>query len=156
AKRLVEIYYGAPPAISYFEGCSMGGREAMMVTQRFPMYFDGVVAGDPAFRITKVGVWAAYEAQQLAALARSRDLVSGFGVPFVGNTFTDQDLQLISNAVLKACDHRDGLVDGMVSRPAACTTAVVEHYKGTGDSEVASTFECRTDRSRGHSQAMMH
>ena len=60
------------PQYSYFEGCSMGGREAMMVTQRLPSYFDGSVSGDPAFRITKVGVWAAYEGQQLAALARTR------------------------------------------------------------------------------------
>ena len=125
AKRLVELYYGTPPMLSYFEGCSMGGREAMMVTQRLPASFDGVVAGDPAFRITKVGVWAAYEGQQLAALARARDLISGFGVPFANNTFTNQDLQLISNAVLTACDHLDGLVDGMVSNPIACSTAVV-------------------------------
>jgi tannase/feruloyl esterase len=122
AKRLVEIFYGERPAYSYFEGCSMGGREAMMVTQRLPSYFDGVVSGDPAFRITKVGVWAAYEGQKLAELARARDLISGFGVPFANNTFTDQDLQLISNAVLGACDSLDGLVDGMVSNPRECTT----------------------------------
>ena len=126
AKRLVEIYYAEAPEYSYFEGCSMGGREAMMVTQRFPSYFDGVVSGDPAFRITKVGVWAAYEGQQLAELARSRDLISGFGVPFANNTFTNQDLQLVSNAVLKACDHLDGVVDGMVSNPQACTTRRVK------------------------------
>jgi hypothetical protein len=125
-KRLVEMYYGDAPAYSYFEGCSMGGREAMMVTQRLPSYFNGVVVGDPAFRITKVGVWAAYEGQKLAALARSRELISGFGVPYANNTFTNQDLQLISNAVLKACDQLDGLVDGMVSNPEACTTPVVE------------------------------
>ena len=45
AKRLVEIYYGDRPAYSYFEGCSMGGREAMMVTQRLPSYFDGAADG---------------------------------------------------------------------------------------------------------------
>ena len=122
AKRLVEMYYGDRPAYSYFEGCSMGGREAMMVTQRLPSYFNGVVVGDPAFRITKVGVWAAYEGQKLAALARTRDLISGFGVPFANNTFTNQDLQLISNAILGACDSLDGLVDGMVSNPRECTT----------------------------------
>ena len=122
AKRLVDMYYGERPEYSYFEGCSMGGREAMMVTQRFPSYFDGVVSGDPAFRITKVGVWATYTGQQLAALARTRDLISGFGVPFANNTFTNQDLQLVSNAVLKACDHLDGLVDGMVNHSQACTT----------------------------------
>jgi Tannase and feruloyl esterase len=126
AKRLVEIYYGEAPQYSYFEGCSMGGREAMMVTQRLPSYFDGAVSGDPAFRITKVGVWAAYEGQQLAALAKSRDLISGYGVPFANNTFTNQDLQLVSSAVLKACDHLDGVVDGMVSNSQACTTRRVK------------------------------
>jgi feruloyl esterase len=126
AKRLVEIYYADAPEYSYFEGCSMGGREAMMVTQRFPSYFNGVVSGDPAFRITKVGVWAAYEGQQLAALARTRDLISGFGVPFANNTFTNQDLQLISNTVLKACDDLDGVADGMVSNSQACTTRRVK------------------------------
>ena len=64
--RWSSMYYGERPKYSYFEGCSMGGREAMMVTQRFPSYFDGVVSGDPAFRITKVGVWATYAGQQLA------------------------------------------------------------------------------------------
>jgi feruloyl esterase len=126
AKKLVELYYAGAPEYSYFEGCSMGGREAMMVTQRFPSYFNGVVSGDPAFRITKVGVWAAYEGQQLAALASSRDLISGFGVPFANNTFTNQDLQLVSNAVLRACDELDGVADGMVSNPRACTTRRVK------------------------------
>jgi hypothetical protein len=138
AKRLVEIYYGMAPAYSYFEGCSMGGREAMMVTQRFPTHFNGVVSGDPAFRITKVGVWAAYEGKQLAALARSRGLISGFGVPYVNNTFTNQDLQLISNAVLTACDRLDGLVDGMVNNSQACTTARV--------APVLNALSCASDK----------
>jgi Tannase and feruloyl esterase/Tannase-like family of unknown function (DUF6351) len=142
AKRLVEIYYADRPEYSYFEGCSMGGREAMMVTQRFPSYFNGVVSGDPAFRITKVGVWAAYEGQQLAALARSRDLISGFGVPFANNTFTNQDLQLVSNAVLKACDHLDGVADGMVSNSQACTTRRVRPVLNALRCEAGKTPAC--------------
>jgi len=126
AKKLVELYYAERPQYSYFEGCSMGGREAMMVTQRLPSYFNGVVVGDPAFRITKVGVWAMYTGQQLAGLARTRDLISGFGVPFANNTFTNQDLQLVSKAVLDACDALDGVSDGMVSNSQACTTRRVK------------------------------
>src|SRR5262245_4224590 len=126
AKKLVELYYADKPEYSYFEGCSMGGREAMMVTQRLPTYFDGSVSGDPAFRITKVGVWAMYTGQQLAALARTRDLISGFGVPYANNTFTNQDLQLVSKAVLDACDALDGAADGMVSNSQACTTRRVK------------------------------
>jgi hypothetical protein len=142
AKQLVQIYYGKSPAYSYFEGCSMGGREAMMVTQRFPTYFNGVVVGDPAFRITKVGVWAAYEGQQLAGLARTRGLISGYGVPFANNTFTDQDLQLISNAILKACDALDGLVDGMVSNPTECTTHRVRPYLDALQCTAGKTPSC--------------
>ena len=126
AKRLVEIYYGERPAYSYFEGCSMGGREAMMVTQRFPSYFNGVVVGDPALGFSKAGVKNVYYAHQLGALATSMGLINGFGVPYVNNTYTLQDLQLVSKAILAACDALDGLVDGMVNNSQACTTAVVQ------------------------------
>ncbi|MFZ1909829.1 MAG: tannase/feruloyl esterase family alpha/beta hydrolase, partial [Burkholderiales bacterium] len=116
------IYYGKAAAYSYFEGCSMGGREAMMVTQRLPTYFNGVVVGDPALGFPKAGVKTAYFAQQLGALATSMGLISGYGVPYINNTYTQQDLQLVSNAILTACDALDGLVDGMVNNPLACTT----------------------------------
>src|SRR6185295_17042174 len=138
AKALMDIYYGETPKYSYFEGCSMGGREAMMVTQRLPAYFDGSVSGDPAFRITKVGVWAAYEGQQLAALARTRDLISAFNVPYANNTFTNPDLQLVSNAILQACDSLDGVADGMVSNSQACTTRRVK--------PVLQALTCQADK----------
>jgi hypothetical protein len=142
AKRLVELYYAERPQYSYFEGCSMGGREAMMVTQRLPSYFDGSVSGDPAFRITKVGVWAMYTGQQLAALARSRDLISSFGVPFANNTFTNQDLQLVSKAILDACDALDGVADGMVSNSQACTTRRVKPRLAALRCEADKTATC--------------
>jgi len=50
AKQIVAHYYGQPARYSYFAGCSTGGREAMTMTQRYPDYFDGVIAGDPAMR----------------------------------------------------------------------------------------------------------
>ena len=46
--KTVLAAYAAPPKFSYFNGCSDGGREALMEAQRFPADFDGVVAGDPA------------------------------------------------------------------------------------------------------------
>ena len=138
AKALINTYYGRKSDYSYFQGCSMGGREAMMVTQRFPSYFDGVVAGDPAFRITKVGVWATYEGQQLASLATSTGLISGNGVPFANNTFTDQDLQLVSNAIITACDSMD------VNNSQACTTAVVSPVLNTLQCTGAKTAACLT------------
>jgi feruloyl esterase len=50
AKQLIERYYGRPPAFSYFSGCSTGGREGMILSQRYPTLFDGIISGDPAMR----------------------------------------------------------------------------------------------------------
>ena len=103
----------------------MGGREAMMVTQRLPSAFDGVVSGDPAIKFASMLTHAIYDAQVFGKLATSMGVFSRNGLPLVNNTYTNQDLQLISKAVLDACDNLDGLVDGMVSKPLQCTTALV-------------------------------
>ncbi|MGB9470775.1 MAG: tannase/feruloyl esterase family alpha/beta hydrolase, partial [Candidatus Acidiferrum sp.] len=47
ALKTVTAAYGVPPAKSYFEGCSNGGREALMAVQRNPNLFDGVIARSP-------------------------------------------------------------------------------------------------------------
>lgn len=41
AKQIVETCYGRPAAHSYYVGCSTGGSEAMLMSQRYPLYFDG-------------------------------------------------------------------------------------------------------------------
>jgi feruloyl esterase len=125
AKGLIQLYYDKPQQHSYFEGCSMGGREAMMVTQRLPSAFDGVVVGDPGFRFGSMLTHAVYNSQVLGGLASRMGIFSKNGLPLVNNTYTNQDLQLISKAVLDACDAFDGLVDGMVNKPLQCTTDVV-------------------------------
>jgi len=45
AKQIIAQHYAKPPDRSYFAGCSTGGREAMLMTQRYPTYFDGVISG---------------------------------------------------------------------------------------------------------------
>lgn len=49
AKAIIASFYGHPPAYSYYDGCSDGGREALMEAQRFPRDFNGIIAGAPAF-----------------------------------------------------------------------------------------------------------
>ncbi len=141
-KALANLFYSKAPTKSYFEGCSMGGREAMMVTQRFPTYFDGVVVGDPGFRFAKMLTHAAYDAQLLGSLATSLGLIAASGAPLINNTFTNQDLQLISKAVLDTCDGLDGLVDGMVNRPLACTTALMTPALNALQCPGAKTASC--------------
>ena len=56
SKRILSQHYGTPPTRSYFAGCSTGGREAMLMAQRYPLHFDGVVAGAPAMRTSFSGI----------------------------------------------------------------------------------------------------
>jgi len=48
SKRIIQKFKSKTAAKAYFVGCSDGGREALMMAQRFPRYFDGIVAGAPA------------------------------------------------------------------------------------------------------------
>src|SRR5262245_19856430 len=69
AKQIVEQYYGRPADHSYFAGCSTGGRKAMLMAQRYPTYFDGIVAGAPAMRTGFSGLgdrWVAVTLNQIA------------------------------------------------------------------------------------------
>src|SRR5262249_43329366 len=59
--------YAGAPRYSYFQGCSDGGREALMEAQRFPNDFDGIVAGDPANHWTHLLAGAVWNVQALTA-----------------------------------------------------------------------------------------
>jgi feruloyl esterase len=116
AKQIVAQYYGQTAKYSYFVGCSTGGREAMLMTQRYPSYFDGVVAGDPAMRtgFSQIGNnWAAVAFNEIAPKDDS-----GRAQP--NKVFSDSDKKLIVSGILNACDANDGLKDGMVFNTKAC------------------------------------
>jgi hypothetical protein len=116
AKQIIAKYYGQPARHSYFVGCSTGGRQAMLVSQRYPNEFDGVVAGDPAMRTgySRIGgAWAAAAFNQAAP--KDAD-----GKPISGQAFSDSDKKLLTDAILAACDANDGLKDGLIFNVRAC------------------------------------
>ena len=108
AKELLNTAYDKLPERSYFEGCSNGGREALMNVQRYPTLFDGVIARAPAYNW--VGVMGAFNRNAKALAAP-------------GGQFSAAKVALLSNAVLASCDALDGVTDGVVSNPQACTAA---------------------------------
>jgi feruloyl esterase len=124
-KALVDRFYQQSPKYSYFVGCSEGGREAMLMTQRFPAHYDGVVAGDPVLHIPLGPLAGLYTTKLFAGLAQRSGLVLANGDPGIVKTYSDPDLLLMRNAVLAACDALDGLVDGIVDNQPACTPAAV-------------------------------
>jgi feruloyl esterase len=125
AKGLISSYYGHAPEKSYFSACSEGGREGVMLSQRFPDAFDGILSKSPMLRIPQHAVAAIRDSQAFAAVARSMNLVDANGQPAINKTFTENDLKLVSDAVLAACDTLDGLADGMVQNFTACKTSLV-------------------------------
>lgn len=119
AKALIGAHYGSAPQRSYFVGCSNGGRQAMMMTQRYPDMFDGVIASAPAYRVPLAAVQAVYDTQLYAKAAQGNaPLIDGR--PVLSKAFSPADMKLVTNEVLNQCDALDGLKDGIVDNWPAC------------------------------------
>jgi hypothetical protein len=116
AKELVEKYYGAMPSYSYLLGCSNGGRQGLIASQRFPLYFDGIVAGDPSIKFSRIAVDEMWNIQAAARIAPKDEN----GRPIISRSFSDGDLRLVANSVLKRCDVLDGLADGIINDWQSC------------------------------------
>ena len=116
AKAVIDEYYGRPARYSYFLGCSNGGRQALMASQRLPNEFDGIVAGDPAMSFSRIALDEVWNMKVVSRIA-PRD---AGGRPIFARAFSDADLQLVRGAVLRQCDALDGLADGMINDWRAC------------------------------------
>jgi len=116
AKEIIAHYYGQPAKHSYFAGCSTGGREAMLVSQRYPSYFDGVVSGDPAMNTGNSNIGLSWAMRAFADIAPKDDS----GKPVPAKAFSSSDRKLLAAAILQACDEKDGLKDGLIFNRRAC------------------------------------
>ena len=104
-QAVTRAFYPGRLRYSYFDGCSTGGREGLMEAQRYPADYNGIVAGSPAINWTRflpAEVWPALVMKQM------HDTLPGCKE----DAFTA--------AVVKACDSRDGVTDGIISDPAGC------------------------------------
>jgi pimeloyl-ACP methyl ester carboxylesterase len=116
AKQIIARHYGRPASKSYFAGCSTGGREAMLVAQRHPTYFDGIVAGAPAMRTNFSGIggqWVAVSLNQVAPKDAS-------GKPQTRQALSDANKKMVMDGLLNACDGSDGVKDGQVFDTLSC------------------------------------
>lgn len=105
ARELVRRYYGSAPSHSYFEGCSMGGHDALLLAQRYPRDFDGIVARAPAGNV--MGLFAKFH-QIASQVARE------------GAALGPARQQALAAAVRMRCDELDGLADGVVANREVC------------------------------------
>ncbi len=102
AKALVKAFYGNGPKLTYWNGCSTGGRQGLKEAQMFPNDYDGIIAGAPANR-TAISLWIAF------AVLKDKDTY----IP-------PEKYPAIHAAALAACDAKDGLKDGLIGDPTKC------------------------------------
>lgn len=116
AKQMIAWYYGRPATHSYYDGCSTGGREAMIMSQRYPDYFDGIVAGSPAMRTGYSNLALGF----IGAVFGQAAPKDAPGKPQPEKLLSDADRKLILSALLDKCDAKDGLKDGMIFNSRGC------------------------------------
>jgi feruloyl esterase len=105
-KAIVARYYGRAAQRAYFQGCSTGGRQGLAEAQRYPEDYDGIIAGAPVYTPL------VYSNAILRVQAFHKS---------PGSNLLPEQVPLIQKAVLAACDATDGLRDGILTDPRACT-----------------------------------
>lgn len=129
SKKLIKAFYGRAPSYSYFNGCSDGGREALVEAQRFPDDFDGILAGAAAMNFqVQNGIYHAWQARANTGADGKAILVAA-------------RLPVLHQAVLKQCDKLDGQADGLIADPRACRVdlAALQCKAGATDTSACLT-----------------
>ncbi len=110
AKRVIAEFYGNDADYSYIQGCSGGGRSALVEALRFPDDYDGVIAGAPATGwVDSIVPWG------IAVSRKQKE-----------HPLTLESLSLMAKNSREKCDSLDGLEDGLISYPPACTLDVLK------------------------------
>ncbi len=106
SRSLIGEFYGEPADYSYWNGCSTGGREGLMLAQRYPAAYDGILAGAPAIN------WDRFIPSLLwPQVVMDEEL---------GGPIDDCKLALATDAAVEGCDAADGVTDGLLQDPRDC------------------------------------
>jgi feruloyl esterase len=103
ARAVITAYYGQPASFSYYDGCSTGGREALMLAQRYPGDFNGIIAGAPASNAAPLALLSAW-------------LVAANTGPGGHQILTAGQIPALHAAVIAAC----GSARGIIADPRHC------------------------------------
>jgi len=125
AKAIMTTFYDRGPRISYWNGCSTGGRQGLMEAQRYPDDFDAIVAGAPANYQTHLHAW-----DLSVAVPVLKDPAS---------VVSTAKLTALNLAVIGTCDAKDGVKDGLLNDPRSCKFDPSTLLCKAGDSDTCLT-----------------
>jgi feruloyl esterase len=106
SKAIIQAFYKRGPQLSYYQGCSTGGRQGMMEAQKYPEDFDAIIAGAPVYNMVHLNI--SQVSLQVGMLRDQSRIVPPAKV------------SLFANAVVAACDEKDGVKDGIINEPRMC------------------------------------
>jgi feruloyl esterase len=92
--------------LSLSGGCSCCGKQGFKEVESFPVDFDGVLAGAPAWWTTHLQLWNGW--------------IGIVNAPEQDGRIDASLFDTIGNEVLKQCDPQDGVVDTIISDPITC------------------------------------
>jgi len=134
SKQIIQAFYGSGPKLSYWNGCSTGGKQGLTEAQRYPNDYDGIVAGAPANYITHLQAGSEYSSWVA--------LKDGINAP---GYIPPSKLPVLHQAALDACDAKDGVKDGVIEDPTRCHFAPsAAQCKGDDDASCLTAPQVKT------------
>jgi hypothetical protein len=116
---IIERVYGMRPRFNYYIGGSQGGREGLMVAQRYPADYDGIISDVPIV--------------SFSTLMLVPELIRIAEKPLAA-WVTPAKVNAIRNEFLRQCDNLDGLSDGMINNYLAAR-AIFNVNDGVGPAD---------------------
>ena len=106
SKAIIAAFYGDGPKLSYWNGCSSGGRQGLKEAQKYPDDFNAIVAGSPAINLTGRAIQSVW-------IAQATHRAEGAAIP-------PAKFAMVHAAALDQCDALDGVKDGIIEDPTRC------------------------------------
>jgi hypothetical protein len=127
SKRIAATYYAKEPAYNYWNGCSTGGRQGYVLAQELGRELDGILANAPAM------YWTRFQTAQMWGQIAMKDLVGG--------PIAAAKLAQATASAVAACDGNDGVVDGVIDEPRACTFSAKANVCGAPGAPTANCLD---------------
>jgi len=126
AMVLIERMYREKPRFNYYFGHSQGGREGLMVSQRYPADYDGILSLAPLVDFSSLmlaPVWIRIQEKPLA------------------NWVTPAKSKAIRGEFIRQCDELDGLADGIINNYMGCR-AIFDVRRGAPNRDPWTAKRC--------------